>query len=84
LPNIAPKLSIITIKPKVLPIPFSTEITASPIFIPSAIATDRETITKDKKELNFSTRIRNKRRQIPRITIMSGITCYLWVLIDIS
>jgi len=48
--------------------------------IPSATATDRDTIIKDIKELNFSTRIRIRRRQIPRITIRSGIDYYYLLL----
>jgi hypothetical protein len=59
----------------VLPIPFSIEMTASFIVIPSAMATKSETITKDIKELNFNTRIMKRRRQIPRITMRSGISC---------
>jgi hypothetical protein len=43
------------------------------IVIPSARATERATIIKDKNELNLSTSMKNNRRQIPRRTITSGI-----------
>jgi hypothetical protein len=56
-----------------LPIPFSIEIIVLSSDIPSARPTVRATITKDKKELNFATRIRKRRRHIPRITMKSGI-----------
>jgi hypothetical protein len=59
--------------PMVLPIPFSIERTASPRDIPSAMATDRDTITKEIKESNLNTRINISSRQIPRTTMRSGI-----------
>jgi len=68
-----PNPSIRTRKPIVLPIPFSIEIIVLSRDIPSAIPTVRATMTKDKKELNFNTRIRKRSRQIPRITITRGI-----------
>jgi hypothetical protein len=54
--------------------PFSIEIIVLSSDIPSARPTVRATITKDKKELNFATSIRKRRRQIPRITMTRGIS----------
>jgi hypothetical protein len=73
LPSIEPKPSIRTRKPIVLPMPFSIETIVLSSDNPSARPTVRATIIKDKKELNFATRIRKRRRQIPRITITSGM-----------
>jgi hypothetical protein len=38
-------------------------------------------MAKDKKELNFRTRIRNRRRQIPRTTMISGMDYLYFVYI---
>jgi hypothetical protein len=61
----------------VVPIPFSIETTAFSIGILTANATARETIIKERNELNFNTMIRKRRRPIPRMTMSSGIYYFL-------
>jgi hypothetical protein len=60
----------------VLPIPFSIETIVLSRVIPSARPTERETIINDKNELIFTTRIKKRSRQIPRITMIRGISLY--------
>ena len=72
-PSIAPSPKIMTKKPKVLPIPFSMEVTIVFSSIPCPIPIAIDTSIKAINALSLKTMINKKRNKIPREMISNGM-----------